>query len=168
MKRINKFCAFILIFFFINDANAQLNKIKVSKTTLNRLYGYLDQSFFSVERNNDISNITSLYFFISKDGNFSVISYCADFYENACDISHQKFKANKRCERISKQDCFLAMDRKNLLINEKIYKNVTHENIKEMFATIPSLLKSNKEDEKNYYSDMSAILLRDFNHGYDN
>ena len=169
MKLKNKL--FAICFFYLStlvfSAHSEITKIQVSKTTLTRLENYIDQSFFSVEQNRKASNISSLFFFISKDGNYSVISYCADFYEYACNLDHLKFKANKRCEKISKQECSQIMDRKNLLKDNKTYKKITKKNIVEHFAIVQSPVT--KDEEKKFYSDIAAVLLRDFdNLGYDN
>ena len=169
MKLKNKLFAFGFLYFstWVFSAHAEITKIQISNTTLTRLEGYIDQSFFSIERNNKISNITSLFLFISKDGNYSVISYCADFFEYACNLDHLKFKANKRCERISKQECLQIMDRKNLLKDNKTYKKITKKNILEHFAVVQSPVA--KDQEKKFYSDIAAVLLRDFDQvGYDN
>jgi hypothetical protein len=169
MKLKNKLFAFGFLYFstLVFSVHAEITKIQISNTTLTRLEGYIDQSFFSIERNNKISNITSLFLFISKDGNYSVISYCADFFEYACNLDHLKFKANKRCERISKQECLQIMDRKNLLKDNKTYEEITKKNILEHFTIVQSPVA--KDEEKKFYSDIAAVLLRDFDQvGYDN
>jgi hypothetical protein len=169
MKLKNKLFAFGFLYFstLVFSAHAEITKIQISNTTLTRLEGYIDQSFFSIERNNKISNITSLFLFISQDGNYSVISYCADFSEYACNLDHLKFKANKRCERISKQECLQIMDRKNLLKDNKTYEKIIKKNILKHFAIVQSPVA--KDQEKKFYSDIAAVLLRDFDQvRYDN
>ena len=66
----------ILIIFgspsFAND------KINVSEQTFSRIQNYYNGDFYSVENDNRIFNVVGIYFIISDDGKFSVISYCKE------------------------------------------------------------------------------------------
>ena len=152
------FC--ILFSFEVNSSS----KIEISNVTSKRITDYLNQSFFSVEINNQVSNITTLFFYMSDDGNFSTISYCPSFYEYDCNLNHLKFQTRIRCQKISNQKCKLLFNRKNLYFNDKIYKKFSKDKIEDFF-----LIKKEKvENNKKFFSDISAKLISDTNNeGWD-
>lgn len=140
------------------------SKVKISNVTIKRITDYLNQSFFSVEINNQVSNISTLFFYISDDGNFSTISYCPSFYEYDCNLDHVMFRTKKRCERISNQQCKLLFKRENFHFNGKVYKKFTKDMVNDYF----SIKKRGIENNKKYFSDISAKLLSDINNdGWD-
>mgnify|MGYP001057530331 CR=1 FL=1 len=158
-----KFYLIIFSILFSFEANSS-NKIKISNVTSKRITDYLDQSFFSVEINTQVSNITTLFFYISNDGNFSAISFCPSFYEYDCNLDHLKFQTRIRCQKISNQKCKLLFNRKSLYFNDKIYKKFSKDKIEDFFL----ITKEKVENSKKFFSDISAKLISDTNNeGWD-
>lgn len=158
-----KFYLIIFCILFSFEVNSS-SKIEISNVTSKRITDYLNQSFFSVEINNQVSNITTLFFYMSDDGNFSTTSYCPSFYEYDCNLNHLKFQTRIRCQKISNQKCKLLFNRKNLYFSDKIYKKFSKDKIEDFF-----LIKKEKvENNKKFFSDISAKLISDTNNeGWD-
>lgn len=79
-KRKNKLLLFCFIFFLITIANKPLkaeekNNQEISFFQKKRLDNYISGSFFSYVQNTTIKNSTGLYFFLSKDGQYSTIGF---------------------------------------------------------------------------------------------
>ena len=165
MKKKSSIKLYLIIFciLFSFEANSS-NKIEISNVTSKRITDYLDQSFFSVEINTQVSNIISLFFYMSNDGNFSTISFCPSFYEYDCNLDHVMFRTKKRCERISNQQCKLLFNREGFHFNGKVYKKFTRNMLKDYFF----IKKGEVENNKKYFSDISAKLFSDTNNdGWD-
>jgi len=59
---------------------------------------------FTLLKKNRIFSVIGIYFAVSEDGRYSVISYCNEESIN-CDLNLQEYKAVYRCKKISKQNC---------------------------------------------------------------
>ena len=150
----------ILIIFgspsFSND------KINVSEQTFSRIQNYYNGDFYSVENDNRIFNVVGIYFIISDDGKFSVISYCKEEKIN-CDLNLQEFKANYRCKKISQQNCRTLFYEKNIVINhnmKKIKKIKSKEELNNFFTTYKD---NNEGNFKKFISDLEIITYKEMN-----
>ena len=126
MKYRNLFFYFIIhliiLLTFVSPSNAtNEQRINISNNTLIRLFNYLDGDFYSVEKNNRIFNVTGIYFVVSEDGRYSVISYCDETSIN-CDLNLEEYKAIYRCKKISEQNCdTLFVENKIIQSDKKKY-----------------------------------------------
>lgn len=127
---LNIFFLFIILVFSM-QTNAFANRfqytynnstIKLSGSSFERLNGFFKGNFYSYFLKKQITDASGIYFAISKDGTHSVISYCDDANIWNCSEDFAKFQSVKLCERISKQECFILANNKEILINEKAYK----------------------------------------------
>ena len=126
----NTFLSFVILVFSM-QTNAFANRfqytynnstIKLSESSFERLNGFFKGNFYSYFLKKQITDASGIYFAISKDGTHSVISYCDDANIWNCSEDFAKFQSVKLCERISKQECFILANNKEILINEKAYK----------------------------------------------
>lgn len=124
----NKLLCIIFIFFvtsfqcyaesFIKKNTYNLNNnqnIKISNTTYMRIKGYLNGNFYSENLNKKLYQISGIYFSISQDGNYSTTSFCDADDFSLCAEQMLAYQTLKKCERISKQKCFLIFRGKTFL-----------------------------------------------------
>ena len=138
------------------------DKINVSEQTFSRIQNYYNGDFYSVENDNRIFNVVGIYFVISEDGKFSVISYCKEEKIN-CDLNLQEFKANYRCKKISQQNCRTLFNEKKIIIDRKtnnIKKISSKEELKDYFITYKD---NNKSNFKKFISDLEIITYKEMN-----
>ena len=136
------------------------DRINVSEQTFNRIQNYYDGDFYSVENDNRIFNVVGIYFVISEDGKFSVISYCTEEKIN-CDLNLQEFKANYRCKKISQQNCRTLFYEKKIVIDRKtnnIKKISSKEDLKNLFIVYKD---NNKSNFKKFISDLEIITYKE-------
>jgi len=158
---INQIILYSLIIIF-NSPSFSKDKISVSEQTFSRIQNYYDGDFYSVENDNRIFNVTGIYFVISDDGKFSVISYCKEEKIN-CDLNLQEFKANYRCKKISQQNCRTLFNEKKIIIDHKtnnIKKISSKEELKDLFITSRD---NNKSNFKKFISDLEIITYKEMN-----
>ena len=128
MKKRNKVTLILIFFSFLLNSSKASEKIVISSFSLERLKNYQKGKFFSNEENIAISNSSGLYFYLSKNGKYSIIAFCPDFNEDQCSKNHIKFKSKYRCEKISKNDCKLIFNGNKYFFNNininKILKNI--------------------------------------------
>lgn len=159
MKRKTKILVkFIFIIFLLNltKNSYSFEKINISKISKERLEGYLSGQFFSYVENNFISNSSGVFFFLSDDGDYSVIAFCPDFRVDRCDLNHIKFRTQYRCEKISNQKCRLIF--KNNKLKQKKFQKYNRLDFKKFF-----LLKDSKSINKikNYTSEIRARTFQE-------
>lgn len=87
--------------------NIKANKIKISKKNMERINGYLNGNFYSQNLNKKFIHVSGIYYAISKDGNNSSISFCDADHFSLCAEQMLAYQTLKKCEKISKQECFL-------------------------------------------------------------
>lgn len=155
-KRKNKLL-FYLIFFFIIIVNFRLeavekNSQEISFFSKQRLDNYIKGSFFSYVQNTSIKNSTGLFFFLSKDGQYSTIGFCPDFVSERCIKDHIKFRTEYRCQKISKQKCKLIFTEKKLVL--------INTNEKEFFKSL-ILVKNLKKKENELTSEIRATTYQE-------
>ena len=159
MKYRNFFLYFIihivLLLNFAISSNATSNKKKMnlSNNSLTRLLNYLDGDFYSVEKNNRIFNVTGIYFVVSDDGRYSVISYCNETSIN-CDLNLEEYKAIYRCKKMSKQNCSTLLMEKEITLGDK--KDISKEDVNKYF-----LLNDNSPLSKVFFSDMQIETYKE-------
>ena len=156
-KRKNKLLLFCLIFFTITIVNnplkaAEKNNQEISFFQKKRLDDYIGGSFFSYVQNTTIRNSTGLYFFLSRDGQYSTIGFCPDFVADRCIKDHVKFRTEYRCKKISKQKCKLIYTEKKFVL-----KNT---NEKKFFKSLILLQNLNK-NENELTSEIRAITYQE-------
>ena len=160
---INQIILSSLIIIF-NSPSFSKNKISVSEQTFSRIQNYYDGDFYSVENDNRIFNVVGIYFVISDDGKFSVISYCKEEKIN-CDLNLQEFKANYRCKKISQQNCRTLFNENKIIIDDKSKnkKKITSKEELKIFFTTFKNNNSNKDNYKKFISDLEIITYKEMN-----
>ena len=131
------------------------DKIKISELQFERLSNYLNGNFFSFEQNNFQKNVRGIYFSISETGNASVLSYCDDNVVY-CVTNNLKFRTNYKCERISKERCFIILVQDNIVLNKK-----KSHLIGELSKYKKTIFLIHKGNSKQIMSDIRAELYRD-------
>jgi hypothetical protein len=91
------------------------DKIKISKKNMERINGYLNGNFYSQNLNKNFIHVSGIYYAISKDGNSSSISFCDADHFTLCAEQMLAYQTLKKCEKISKQECFLIFRGKTFL-----------------------------------------------------
>ena len=127
--------------------------MNLSNNSLTRLLNYLDGDFYSVEKNNRIFNVTGIYFVVSDDGRYSVISYCNEISIN-CDLNLEEYKAIYRCKKMSKQNCSTLLMEKEITLGDK--KDISKEDVNKYF-----LLNDNSPLSKDFFSDMQIQTYKE-------
>jgi hypothetical protein len=174
MKKIKNNIIFIIILIFltnpaysisVNIKNQYLYKytlnkkhITISGENYKRLKKFFLGNFFSYEQNNFQSNANGVYYALSESGNASVMSFCNEKINN-CILHNIKFITKKKCERISKEKCFIIASANKIILNKKIYK-INNKNIEQIFTLILKIHPSN--NSKQNISDIRINLYRDF------
>ena len=144
----------IILLTFVSPSNAtNEQRINISNNTLIRLFNYLDGDFYSVEKNNRIFNVTGIYFVVSEDGRYSVISYCDETSIN-CDLNLEEYKAIYRCKKMSKQNCSTLLMEKEITLGDK--KDISKEDVNKYF-----LLNDNSPLSKVFFSDMQIETYKE-------
>ena len=154
----------IIISIFYSTNLYALDKIKISKTTYDRMLNYLKGDFYSVEHGNRIFGVAGMYFIVSADGNYSVISYCPEDDTNKCSPNHAEFKANYRCKKISKQNCTTLFVSDNLVTRKDTKKIKITENTNLLNLFEINLVTT--EDQKKI-SDIAALSYEEKSSGQD-
>ena len=144
----------IILLTFVSPSNAtNEQRINISNNTLIRLFNYLDGDFYSVEKNNRIFNVTGIYFVVSEDGRYSVISYCDETSIN-CDLNLEEYKAIYRCKKMSKQNCSTLLMEKEITLGDK--KDISKEDVNKYF-----LLNDNSPLSKVFFSYMQIETYKE-------
>lgn len=146
----------------INASAYAEKKTTVSKKTYERIEQYISENIFSYIYNNNLSKVTSLNFFISKDGQFSIITYCnrSGIDEHSClTNSPYIFQSKYRCEKISKQECYIILDRKKIISKDSNYE-ISLNNLN-IFFHIDSKLSNNPKN----HSEFEVASSKDFEGG---
>ena len=183
-KRIKNKNYFILIattfllfnyFIFLNKAEAIGNKfqytnnnseINISETSFERLVGFFEGNFYSIFLKKKITDSSGIYFAISKDGMHSVISYCDDSNIWNCSLDFARYQSVKRCEKISKQECFILANNNEILINNTIY-TIKNKNPNNELTKLNKILKKFSTNKKVLHSEIRYLTIEEKNSGED-
>ena len=161
--------------FFIDQAKAIGNKfqytnksleINISEKSFDRLSGFFEGNFYSEVFKKKISGSSGIYFAISKDGMHTVISYCDDTNIWNCSFDFAKYQSVKRCEKISKQDCFILANNNEILINNTIYK-IKNKNPNNELSKLNKILKKFSTNKKVLHSEIRYLTIEEKNSGED-
>lgn len=170
-RKINSFVAnIILLFLFIHTPTFALDfknnyhykytsdkdKIIISPNNLQRLKQFFLGKFYSYEQNNLQKNSFGIYFALSESGHSSVMSFCDDQIQY-CILDNLKFITKAKCQRISKEPCFIIAIEDEIILNKKSYLI----NDKSLPGILNSHFEISSKTNQNYMSDISAILYRD-------
>ena len=132
------------------------DKITISPDNLQRLEQFFIGTFYSYEQNNLQKNSFGIYFALSESGNSSVMSFCDDQIQH-CILDNLKFITKAKCQRISKEQCFIVAVENEIILNKKSYLI----NDKSLPAILNSHFEISSKANQNYISDISATLYKD-------
>jgi len=161
--------------FFIDQAKAIGNKfqytnksseINISEKSFDRLSGFFEGNFYSEVFKKKISGSSGIYFAISKDGMHTVISYCDDTNIWNCSFDFAKYQSVKRCEKISKQDCFILANNTEILINHTIYR-INKKSLKNELENLNKVLKKFSTNKQVLHSEIRYLTIEEKNNGDD-
>lgn len=162
-----------LILIFSAQTNAFANKfkytynnstIKLSESSFQRLTGFFKGDFYSYFLKKQITNASGIYFAISKDGMHSVISYCDDPSIWNCSEDFAKFQSVRRCEKISKQDCFILANNNEILMSGKVYK-ISNEDIDNKLLELNNIITKFEIANNEAHSEIRYLTLQEKNDG---
>lgn len=133
-------------------------EIAISNNNFKRLQEFFKGSFFSYEQNNYQTNTSGVFFALSKSGNGSVMSFCNEEI-NECILSNMQFITKTKCERITREKCFIIAYNDKIILNNN-YHSINHKNTNEVLSSIFKIFKNDKFEEK--FDDIRAALYRDY------
>jgi len=175
LRRLHALCSILLLIFysqFTARAEAYGNKfqytgekkeITISKESLDKLIGFYTGNFYSEVWKKKITKSSGIYFALSEDGMNSVISYCEDDSIWNCSVDFAKYQSLKRCEKISKQKCFVIGNNREILINKESYK-ITRENTENDIKSIKNI-KITNSNPNFLHSDIRYNTMEEKNNG---
>ncbi len=140
--------------------------IKLSESSFERLTGFFKGNFYSYFLKKQITDSSGIYFAISRDGIHSVISYCDDPSIWNCSEDFAKFQSVKRCEKISKQECYILANNKEILMNGKVYK-VSNPDLDNKFLQLNDVITKFKIADSEVHSEIRYLTLQEKNDGDD-
>ena len=135
---------------------AEKDKLMISPDNLQRLEQFFLGKFYSYEQNNLQKNSYGIYFALSESGHSSVMSFCDDQIQY-CILDNLKFVTKAKCQRISKEPCFIIAVENEIILNKKIYLI----NDKNLPAVLNSHFEVSSKTNQNYINDIRANLQRD-------
>jgi hypothetical protein len=130
----------------------------ISSNNYKRLEEFFKGKFFSYEQNNYQAGATGVYFALSKTGNVSVMSFCNEGI-NECILNNMQFITKAKCERISKEACFVVAANDRIILNNKYYL-INQKNMNEVLSSTFKIFKNDKLEEK--FDDIRVALYRDY------
>lgn len=129
------------------------SKIIITEESYQKLQNYLNNEIYSYTYKKNQKNIRGIYFFLSESGRGTSIGYCNGFYEDHCQIGFLKNNLLEKCQKINNENCFLIVNRKNIIIdNKKIQK----QEIDKFFKIV-----KNKNTKNNYHYDLMVPSFGD-------
>jgi hypothetical protein len=131
----------LISFFLMQSKSHSQEKILISEHTLLKLNGYLKGKFFSKRYDNQIANVSGLYFFISKDGQYSAMSFCPDFEVNNCIVNHEDYKTKYLCQKIAGQTCYKIFFKKKFIKNQKKVNDLNSFFVDKHFSKVENIKK---------------------------